>query len=216
MAIEGITDLEINYWAMVNLEGFKDLVDAVGGVTLNVRDADPGGGLPHESYFHYIEPGVRKLDGHETLWFARARDGSDDYSRMARQKCVMNAMLQQISPQVALRNFQKIAQRQLRDGLDQHPGARRSAGSSSSRSRPRARRSSTLSLVPPLVNTGDPDIDEVHDMVALAIDRAEGDAPPAETPRRRSAGSGVDDRRVDRQPRRGVRRQPVGRPRRAC
>ena len=36
---------EINYWAMVNLEGFKDLVDAVGGVTLNVRDRIPVGGL---------------------------------------------------------------------------------------------------------------------------------------------------------------------------
>ena len=45
------------------------------------------------------------LDGHDTLWFARAREGSDDYSRMARQKCVMSAMLQQVSPQVALRNF---------------------------------------------------------------------------------------------------------------
>ncbi len=45
MAIEGITDLKINYWAMVNLQGFKGLVDAVGGITLNVRDAIPVGGL---------------------------------------------------------------------------------------------------------------------------------------------------------------------------
>ena len=37
MAVEGITGLKINYWAMVNLKGFRDLVDAVGGVTLNVR-----------------------------------------------------------------------------------------------------------------------------------------------------------------------------------
>ena len=43
MAVEGITGLKINYWAMVNLKGFKDLVDAVGGVTLHVRDPDPGG-----------------------------------------------------------------------------------------------------------------------------------------------------------------------------
>ena len=42
-AIEGITGLQINYWAMVNLEGFKDLVDAVGGVTLNVRAPIPVG-----------------------------------------------------------------------------------------------------------------------------------------------------------------------------
>ncbi len=45
MAIEGITGLRINYWAMVNLQGFKSLVDAVGGVELNVRDRIPVGGL---------------------------------------------------------------------------------------------------------------------------------------------------------------------------
>ena len=107
-AVEGITDLEINYYAMVNLAGFRNLVDAVGGVELTVRDRIPVG-LPTDSFFRYIEPGTRKLDGMDTLWFARAREGSDDYSRMARQKCVMNAMLQQVSPETALRNFEKIA-----------------------------------------------------------------------------------------------------------
>ena len=113
MAVEGITGLEVNYWAMVNLQGFKDLVDAVGGVTLKVRSPIPVGGLGSD-VTGYIEPGVRRLDGHDTLWFARSREGSDDYSRMARQKCVMSAMLQQISPQVALRNFQSIARRARR------------------------------------------------------------------------------------------------------
>ncbi len=176
MAIEGITDLEINYWAMVNLEGFKDLVDAFGGVTLEVRDAIPVG-LPHEDYFHYIQPGTRTLDGVETLWFARARYGSDDYSRMARQKCVMSAMLQQISPQVALQNFQKIASASSAMVSTSIPssevGRFLDLGVKA-----KGQKVSTLSLVPPLVNTGDPDIDEVHDLVALAIDRAEGTAPP--------------------------------------
>ena len=108
MAIEGITDLDINYWAMVNLQGFRDLVDAVGGVELNVRTRIPVGGLGSD-VTGYIEPGVRTLDGHDTLWFARAREGSDDYSRMARQKCVMSAMLKQISPQSAVANFEDIA-----------------------------------------------------------------------------------------------------------
>src|SRR6478752_9525460 len=107
MAIEGITGLKINYWAMFNLQGFKDLVDAVGGVTLNVRQPIPVGGLGSD-VTGYIQPGVRKLDGHDTLWFARARDDSDDYSRMARQKCVMSAMLRQVSPQSALTNFSGI------------------------------------------------------------------------------------------------------------
>src|SRR6476659_4439781 len=107
-AVEGITGLRINYWAMVNLQGFKDLVNAVGGVKLNVRQPIPVG-LPSDSYFHYLQPGNRKLDGLDTLWYARARYDSDDYSRMARQKCVMSAMLHQVSPQTVLRNFQAIA-----------------------------------------------------------------------------------------------------------
>src|SRR5690606_1850402 len=106
-AVEGITGQEIGYWALVNLKGFRKLADAFGGVELNERDRVPVG-LPHDPYFTYIEPGVRKLDGHDTLWFARARHGSDDYSRMARQKCVMSAMLTQLSPQRAVLNFQKI------------------------------------------------------------------------------------------------------------
>ena len=114
---------------MVNLEGFKDLVDAVGGVTLNVRSPIPVGGLGSD-VTGYIQPGVRKLDGHDTLWYSRAREGSDDYSRMARQKCVMNAMLHQISPQSAVMNFQKIAERELGDDLHQRAQPASSSGSS--------------------------------------------------------------------------------------
>jgi anionic cell wall polymer biosynthesis LytR-Cps2A-Psr (LCP) family protein len=176
MAVEGITGLEMNYWAMVNLEGFKDLVDAFGGVQLNVREPIPVG-LPHESYFRYIEPGTHTLDGMETLWFARARYGSDDYSRMARQKCVMNAMLHQVTPQSAFRNFSKIAKassQMVSTSIPTSEVNRFLELGLAARSQP----VSTVSLVPPHVNTGDPDIDAVHEMVALAIDRAEGDAEP--------------------------------------
>ena len=188
MAVEGITGLDVNYWAMVNLEGFKDLVDAFGGVTLNVREAIPVG-LPHESYFRYIEPGVRELDGVETLWFSRARYGSDDYSRMARQKCVMNAMLQQVTPQTAFRNFAKIAKassEMVSTSIPTSEVNRFLELGLKAKAQPVA----TLSLVPPQVNTGDPDIDEVHEMVALAIDRAEGDAAPAAKPRRKKQQQG--------------------------
>jgi LCP family protein required for cell wall assembly len=183
MAVEGITDLDVSYWAMVNLEGFKDLVDAFGGVTLNVRDQIPVG-LPTDSYFRYIQPGVQKLDGQETLWFARARYGSDDYSRMARQKCVMSAMLQQVSPQTALRNFQSIARASSEMVSTSIPGSEVGRFLDLAL-KARSQKISTLSLVPPLVNTGDPDIAEVQDLVAQAIDRAEGDAPAAEQSRKK-------------------------------
>ena len=182
-AVEGITGLRINYWAMVNLQGFRDLVDAVGGVTLNVRQPIPVG-LPHEHYFRYIQPGTRKLDGLDTLWFARAREGSDDYSRMARQKCVMNAMLQQVSPQTALRNFEDIAR--ASETMISTNLPRGEVGRFMDLAlKARGQKVSTLSLVPPLVVTADPDIPEIQRLVANAIDRAEGDLPADESGKKR-------------------------------
>ena len=173
-AVEGITDLEINYWVLVDLQGFKDVVDAVGGVTLNVRSKIPVG-LPHEDYFHYIEPGRKKLNGHDTLWFARAREGSDDYSRMARQKCVLNAMLTQISPQSALRNFGAIAK--ATKGMVQTNLPRSEIGTFIDlAAKSRGQKVSTVSLVPPMINTGHPDLDLIKAKVEQAIERAEGKA----------------------------------------
>jgi LCP family protein required for cell wall assembly len=171
-AIEGITDLKINYWAMVNLEGFKDLVDAVGGVTLNVRSPIPVGGLG-DDVTGYIQPGVRRLDGHDTLWYARAREGSDDYSRMARQKCVMNAMLKQISPQVAVRNFEQIAKASSAMISTNIPAGEVDRFMSLAL-KAKEQKISTLSLVPPMINTADPDIKLIKKKVAQAIDRDEG------------------------------------------
>jgi LCP family protein required for cell wall assembly len=178
-AIEGITDLRINYWAMVNLQGFRDLVDAVGGVQLNVRSRIPVGGLGSD-VTGYIEPGVKTLNGHDTLWFARAREGSDDYSRMARQKCVMSAMLRQISPQTALSNFQDIAAASSEmvstnlpaKELDRFMGLALKA---------KDQKISTVSLVPPAIVTAAPDIALVHQMIADAITRAEGGTPASDT-----------------------------------
>jgi polyisoprenyl-teichoic acid--peptidoglycan teichoic acid transferase len=183
MAVEGITGLEVNYWAMVNLEGFKDLVDAVGGVTLKVRAPIPVGGLGSD-VTGYIQPGVRRLDGHDTLWFARSREGSDDYSRMARQKCVMSAMLQQISPQVALRNFQSIAKASSEMLSTNIPSSEVDRFIDLAL-KARSQRVASLSLVPPMINTGDPDIDLVQEKVAAAIDKAEGQAPPPSRTRKK-------------------------------
>ncbi|MBK9156557.1 MAG: LCP family protein [Micropruina sp.] len=50
------------------------------------------------------------LDGDLTLRFVRTRVQSTDYSRMIRQKCVMSAMLKQLSPTNVLSKFQEIVQ----------------------------------------------------------------------------------------------------------
>ena len=172
MAVEGVTGLKINYWAMVNLQGFKDLVDAVGGVTLTVRAPIPVGGLGSD-VTGYIKPGTRKLDGHDALWFARAREGSDDYSRMARQKCVMNALLTQVSPQQAVRNFGDIA-KATSGMIETNLPRSELAPFAELALKAKSQKMSTVSIVPPVINTADPDLAKIRSMVDKAIAKSEG------------------------------------------
>ena len=159
---------------MVNLEGFRDLVDAVGGVTIHVTDTIAIGGIGG-AITGTIEPGTRHLDGYETLWYARSRAFDDDYSRMARQKCVMNAMLQQLSPHQVLLHVQEIAdagKELLSTDIPAGELGRFVELALKARNQPIA----TVSFVPPMVNTSDPDYDLIRDKVAEALERAEGEA----------------------------------------
>jgi polyisoprenyl-teichoic acid--peptidoglycan teichoic acid transferase len=166
-AVEGITGLKINYYAMVNLRGFQKMVDAVGGVTLNVRDRIPIGGIG-APVSGYIQPGKRKLNGFQTLWFARSRESADDYSRMARQKCVMNAMLHQLSPQKVVLKFEKIAKASeelISTDVPLSEVDRFIDLALKARSQPVR----TVSFVPPMINTSHPDIDTIKGAVQQAL-----------------------------------------------
>ncbi|GAB3266097.1 hypothetical protein GCM10027425_32180 [Alteromonas gracilis] len=175
-AVEGITGLPINYYAMVNMKGFRHLVDAVGGVELNVRDRIPKGALG-DFDGEYIEPGVQRLNGEDTLWFARSRMEADDYSRMARQKCVMSAMLTQLNPQTAVLRFGEIAKASKSMVSTDVPASDLDTFMDLAL-KARAKPLRTVSFVPPLIETYQPDIDLIHERVEKAIDRAEGTSKP--------------------------------------
>ncbi|MGZ5409803.1 MAG: LCP family protein [Aeromicrobium sp.] len=171
-AIEEITGLKINYYAMVNMHGFSKLVDAVGGVRINVRERTAIGGIG-SPIRGYIEAGDQMLTGDQTLWYSRSRVQNDDFSRMGRQKCVMNAMLQQLSPKKVLFNVEKIADSSKallstdvpQEDLDVFMDLVLKA---------RSEKVSTVSLVPPVIYTGNPDFDKVRRIISKAIARAEG------------------------------------------
>jgi LCP family protein required for cell wall assembly len=104
--------LTIDYFVLVNLDGFARLVDALGGVTVNVNyyvpiNGDPGTGeLPDD----YIEPGPdQHMDGQRALAFARGRFGLSDYLRMERQRCVLNAIIDEADPITLLQDYQELA-----------------------------------------------------------------------------------------------------------
>ncbi len=176
-AVEAITGLPINYYVMVNLQGFQDLVDAVGGVTINVPQPVPIGGIGGAITGH-IPAGVHKLNGYQTLWFARSRVADDDYARMARQKCVMSAMLQQLSPQTVVTRAQKIADASKKLLSTDLPASELGTFidlALKARSQPVA----TVSFVPPKIESYNPDYAKIAAMVTNAIARSKGDAAPA-------------------------------------
>jgi anionic cell wall polymer biosynthesis LytR-Cps2A-Psr (LCP) family protein len=144
-------------------------------VKLNVRSRIPIGGLGSDVY-DYIEPGSHTLTGFQTQWYARARDGSDDYSRMARQKCVMGAMLDQLDPTVVLSNFQKIAKASSAMVQTSIPASEVDRFISLAL-KAKGQKISTLSVVPPLFDTYEPNARLIKEKVAEAIDTAEGNAP---------------------------------------
>jgi polyisoprenyl-teichoic acid--peptidoglycan teichoic acid transferase len=171
-AVEGITGLTINYWVLIDLKGFEGLVDAVGGITLDVHRPVPiGGGSTKVS--GYVQPGKgRHLNGYEALWFARSRADSSDYDRMVRQKCVMNAMLKQLDPVTVLTNFNRIAQAGKEVVATDIPSSQVNELMELAllaRDQPVA----SLALVPPLVHPGNPDFAKIRASVQTKIDGAE-------------------------------------------
>jgi polyisoprenyl-teichoic acid--peptidoglycan teichoic acid transferase len=173
-AVEEITGLDLNYYAMVNLRGFSKLVDAVGGVTIDVKERTAIGGIG-APIRGWIPKGEQKLNGTQTLWYARSRVQNDDWSRMGRQKCVMNAMLHQLSPRAVLMNVEKIAE-SSKSLLTTDIPAQQLGTFMDLALKARSQKVSTVSLVPPVIFTGNPDIDKVRRLVDKAIGKAEGTA----------------------------------------
>jgi LCP family protein required for cell wall assembly len=104
--------LKIDYYVMINLEGFAQLVNSLGGVTVNINEWVAIGGATdgHHLPDDYLAPGQNQhLSGVYALWFARGRFGTTDYARMKRQRCVIKAIIDQADPVKVLTRYQQLA-----------------------------------------------------------------------------------------------------------
>jgi LCP family protein required for cell wall assembly len=109
-AAEAITGLPIQYYVLIDMAGFQQLIDALGGVTVTVPEDVP---IHADETFttvaEWIPAGEQHLDGYHALWYARSRHGTSDYDRMARQRQIQEAVLAQFNPGNVLSKFQEIA-----------------------------------------------------------------------------------------------------------
>jgi polyisoprenyl-teichoic acid--peptidoglycan teichoic acid transferase len=112
LSVGAALGLPVDYYVLINLQGFTKLINALGGITIDINTYIPVGGntdlgIPPEEY---LKPGPSQhLNGRNALWYARGRYGSDDYARMDRQRCVINAIIKQANPTNMLTRYENIA-----------------------------------------------------------------------------------------------------------
>ncbi len=105
-AIEGavatLTGIHVDGMVLVNLAGFVKLVDALGGIDIDVpsRLYDPDYPLPDRSGWIVLDihPGAQHMDGQTALAYARSRHQDSDYGRMTRQQLVLRALRASVRP----------------------------------------------------------------------------------------------------------------------
>ena len=95
--VKQLTGLPITHYVQINFWGFKDMVDAIGGVWVNVpeRISDIRA-ANHDSSAMVVEKGYQKLDGKHALTFVRSRKYAEaDYTRMKNQQTFIKALMKQ-------------------------------------------------------------------------------------------------------------------------
>ncbi|MEO7349888.1 MAG: LCP family protein [Terrimesophilobacter sp.] len=110
-AAEGVTGLTLQYFVLIDMQGFSDLIDSLGGITIDVpEDTELGSAERGAKPFALVPAGEQHMDGFTALWYSRTRYNSTDYARMNRQRDVQEAILRQFTPANVLSKFQGVAQ----------------------------------------------------------------------------------------------------------
>ncbi|NNC13056.1 LCP family protein [Planctomonas sp. JC2975] len=176
-ALEGVTGLKIQYYVLIDMEGFSQLVDALGGVTIDVKQKLPIGGDENlVGVTGWIQPGVQHMNGYTAQWYARSRESTSDYDRMARQRELEDAILKQFTPLTIATKFQDIAKAGAQVVKTDIPQS--SIGYFADLAeKTRTLQQQNLELVPPAVDPTDPNFDQIHSMVQKAV------TPPTASPK---------------------------------
>jgi len=164
--VAGVLGIPVDYYAMVDMKGFQELIDAIGGVVVTVKSD-----IPYGMQGNVLPAGTRRLSGREALWFGRSRSDGSDYVRMSRQKCLLYAVARQADPMTVLHGFERIADAAKRHVSTDIPRdllpALVELGVKARDSRLRS-----LQFVPPLIDTANPDWWLIRRKVADALEPA--------------------------------------------
>ncbi len=101
--VEQLLDVPMNHYVIINIQGFQKIIDAIGGVDIDVEKRmyyndpyDDNGGL-HIN----LQPGLQHMDGKTAITYVRYRDSEGDIGRIKRQQKFMLAVMEKVlSPSI--------------------------------------------------------------------------------------------------------------------
>jgi LCP family protein required for cell wall assembly len=96
--VENLTQVRVDHFAVLDFSGFRYMVDAVGGVDVEVRAATTSDGLT-------LHQGLNHLDGRQALAYVRVHGFADgDLERAQRQQAALRALFTQVAARGMLSN----------------------------------------------------------------------------------------------------------------
>lgn len=125
-AVEQLTGQVIPYYAVIDFEGFKTIIDDLDGIEITVDQAFTDAFYPDER-FGYLPPirfeaGRQEMDGERALQFVRSRHGDNnqgtDFARSRRQQQVLRAVKDKVKSLRVLTNLTLI--QRILENLSNH------------------------------------------------------------------------------------------------
>lgn len=107
-SVEAITGITVQFYVLIDMSGFRRLIDALGGVDILVEE-EVHVCVVGEPVTYTFYPGETHLSGRKALMYARTRCDSDDFDRMARQRQIQEAILRQVTASTVLAKFNELA-----------------------------------------------------------------------------------------------------------
>lgn len=97
--VENLLGVQMEHYVIINIKSFKKIIDAIGGVDINVEKRmyyediwDDDGGLLID-----LQPGMQHMDGDTAITYVRYRDEEGDIGRISRQQKFMQAVMDRIT-----------------------------------------------------------------------------------------------------------------------
>ncbi len=93
-----VVNLDIQYYVRLDFNAFVEIVDSLGGITVDVQESIYDPYYPNETDDGYtifeVEKGITDMDGETALKFVRSRKTTSDFDRAARQQLVLDSVQQ--------------------------------------------------------------------------------------------------------------------------